>query len=171
MVPCLKDRLFSIIRGSRSLFCTPLAQRRFFEIVEELGSVYERERAALMFSRHPADILCRRLSQISIHEWPNDIRLPIVAHKFDNSSHQDTIPFATEFKTEIAQDCFESAWYGRIFTLSANQQAVKLFREALFNWPDNCVPRPTVHLHAARSLNLYERPGIKAGMDIDDMQT
>lgn len=159
-VPCLRDRIFPIIRGNRPLFCTPVAQHRFFEIVSELGSVYEKERARIMFSTQPSELSCHQLSQISIHSWPSDIRFPLTVQKFDPVAYQPTVPFTIEFKTAIAQDCFENCWYGRVVTLSANQQAVKTFREALFQWPDEVHPRPVVHLHAARSLTMYDRTAL-----------
>lgn len=165
-VPCLRDRIFPIIRGSRPLICTPLARGRFLEIVEELGSHYERQRATLMFSTQPAHLSCHQLSSISIHVWPNDISFPIIPQKFTQSARHDAVPLPISFKTAIAQECFESAWYGRLFTLSANQQAIKTFREALFNWPDEEDPRPTVFLHAARSLTMYDRTPAKSH-DVD----
>lgn len=165
-VPCLRERIFPIIRNSRPLVCTPLARRRFFEIVTELGSTYEKERANLMFSSQPAEMSCQQLSHLSIHEWPVDIQFPIVAHTFGQKTYSDAMTMPVGFKTTIAQHCFENAWYGRIFTLSANQQAVKTFREALFTWSDTVFPKPRVHLHAARSLTMYERPAMKIHADI-----
>lgn len=160
-MPCLRDRVFPIVRGDRSLVCSPVARHRFLEIVGELGSAYEKQRAALFFSDAPPQETIAQLNGISIHTWPADLRLPITVHKFDMATHQPTVPFTTEYKTLIAQDCFENCWYGRILTLSANQQAVKTFREALFSWPDEVEPRPSVYLHAARSLMNYDRIALK----------
>ncbi|CCG81044.1 Putative uncharacterized protein [Taphrina deformans PYCC 5710] len=160
-VPCLRDRLFPIIRGDRPLLCSPVAQHRFGEIVSELGSPFERQRAQLLFAAQDARLTAQQLSQISIHAWPSDVRFPILVHKFDTMTYRPAVPFTTQYKTLIAQDCFENCWYGRILTLSANQQAVKTFREALFGWPEGVQPKPAVYLHAARSLTRYERQPVK----------
>ena len=156
-IPCLRDRIFPIIRGNRPLICSPMAQERFQSIVNDLGSIYERQRARLLFSSQSAELSCHELSQISIHTWPQDMKLPVMVHKFDMLTNEPIIPFTAQLKTAIAQDCFESCWYGRILTLTANQQASKTFREAMFSWPDDVHPRPAVQLHAARSLTLYNR--------------
>ena len=149
-VPCLKERLFPLIQN-RPLFCTQVARDRFFEIVEELGSPYEKQRAMILFGLSSGN--CAELSQISIHEWPS-MMLPI---QVCGAVHSD-VPLDAEFKTRLASDCFECTWHSRVLVLSANLAAAKIFREALFGWPENVSPRPRIYLHAARSLTSYSRP-------------
>lgn len=160
-VPCLRDRIFPLLQANRPLICTPIARQRFFEIVSELGSVYEQQRAALLFAEHDPVATSSLLSQISIHAWPMDIRWPIVVYRFSGDTNQPNVPLRADFKTQLSQECFENGWHGRMLTLSANLQGVKTFREALFSWPADVRPRPAVYLHAARSLTMYERTANK----------
>ena len=151
-VACLKDRLFPIIQG-RPLVCTTIAYERFVEIVSDLGSPFEKQRASILFESASGGDASQRLSAISIHAWP-DIQVPIQICP----DIEPRTALTADFKTRLAKDCFDCAWNRQLLVLTANMAAAKTFREALFTWPEELTPRPRVYLHAARSLTQYARP-------------
>lgn len=161
-VPCLRDRIFPIVRN-RPLLCTKIAYDRFCEIIMDIGSIYEKQRASVIFGNASPSESAAVLSSVSIHTWPDDLIFPIRIQEYPQVIDP---PLTADFKTRLAKDCFDCAWSLRLLVLSANMAASKTFREALFDWPDEMQQKPNVWLHAARSLTSYERPK-KPGVDYE----
>ncbi|BFZ54049.1 hypothetical protein PYCC9005_001080 [Savitreella phatthalungensis] len=143
-VSCLQARILPILAVGGELHTTEFGRQRLFQLVEQLGSSAEHQRAALLFDCLPSHGLtsldrATALSNLSIHSWPDSIRLPIIVHEDVGDSMQGLF----DMKTKTAQDVFALAWHRpSCILLSANKTAVTVFRRCLASENVRLAKRP-----------------------------
>ncbi|KAI9719892.1 MAG: hypothetical protein M1828_006022 [Chrysothrix sp. TS-e1954] len=110
------------------LTCTEEAACRMREIVDSVGTESEKARGALLLSALTNECAKDQLAQLSDHEVPKTLRLPIrvvqsAAHTFDKTLH--IVRKLGNHLSEINRSVFLHGWASNITTLTSNRSVAK----------------------------------------------
>jgi hypothetical protein len=134
----LESGIFPILVG-RQLHCTSHAARRMREIVEMMGTAAEKARAEIFFGGGACtglstSELCGKLKELSDHDVPPDLRLPIEVVHFDvdvmlagdrSSFSNGMMSQVANGLSEINRSVFLFGWWQKVVTISSNRAVAK----------------------------------------------
>ncbi|KAI0147927.1 hypothetical protein F4776DRAFT_288858 [Hypoxylon sp. NC0597] len=140
------------ILGNHKLVCTQEAAETFFHIADTLATDSEKARAYLILGSDPEKSQKQRieeLRQLSIHEVPSCLQLPIRIVDMNENNCQDrlTDPIKKKLETVLnpGRSVFSYGWASGLTTMTCNSVVIKQLEKGLEQLPNlGDLPWPSI---------------------------
>ena len=165
--PLLPDILYPALAG-RKLITSKLAALRMQEIVGTLGTKEEKLRADIIMkegefsnNKSTGSQLCSHLREKSVHNIPDDVRLPIevidTEQQIQNTIPVSNISLLEPVLSDINKSVFFLGWSEKATTITSNRVVAKQIENVLNEAPGNVIGPEVYLIDIARSLVGKER--------------
>lgn len=169
-MPLLPSNVYPILRG-RKLACIPEVVNRCQEIVDTMGTESEKKRLGLLLGSQNHTVNENEVQQLrvafqekSIHEFPDDLQIPIEIQIFDRANSPSMID---DLKlSNIHKSVFFHGLMRDITTVTSSKLTAREVRQRILKWAEkNNVeqiegPKVCVSAFSRSLLGKGKKPGI-----------
>lgn len=140
--PLLPNHIYPLLSGKR-LVCTKEAASHLRNILQQMGSITEMERSQIFFptgqvNGHSGNGLPQKLRDISIHNVPANLQLPIEIVDFNSGTSDDSLRDMVMRKlskharlSPLNESVFFHGWSSEITTLTLNRVVAEWLDRAI----------------------------------------